>query len=184
MPMRLITPPAAEPLTVYEARAHLRLDETDTSEDAALGEAIQAAREAAEHETGRALLEQTWETTADYFPVGGIELGRPPVQSITSITYRDSAGAQQTLAPSAYTLDDTVQPAEAVPVVAWPTGTDVRVRFVAGYGDTAAAVPAGIKRWMKLRIGTLYAQREDVSDKQLTPVPHTDRLLDPYRTWS
>ena len=41
----------AEPVTLEEARLHLRVDHTD--EDALIGSLIIAARELAEHETGR-----------------------------------------------------------------------------------------------------------------------------------
>ena len=51
MSLTLITPAAAEPITLAEARAQCRIDGTD--EDALLTIAIAAARSRAEHETGR-----------------------------------------------------------------------------------------------------------------------------------
>ena len=57
------------------------------------------------------------------------------------------------------------------------------VTFDAGYG-TAAQVPEGIKSWIKLRVGSLYAHREEMSilmRGRIDPLPFVDGLLDPYR---
>ena len=71
----------------------------------------------------------------------------------------------------------------------WPATLDttnaVRVRFICGYGS-AAAVPAGIKSWMKLRIGTLYKVREEVvAGLSVAEVPggFVDSLLDPFKVY-
>lgn len=43
-------------------------------------------------------------------------------------------------------------------------------------------VPAGLKAWMKLKLGTLDQSREDVvTGVSVAPLPYVDRLLDPYR---
>ena len=58
------------------------------------------------------------------------------------------------------------------------------VTFTAGYGANGDAVPVGLKHWMKLRIGALYENREEiVSGRSITvdPLPFVDSLLDPYR---
>jgi hypothetical protein len=59
----------------------------------------------------------------------------------------------------------------------------VRVVFDAGYG-TPSDVPEGLKSWIKLRIGSLYAHREEMSilsKGRIDPLPFVDGLLDPYR---
>ncbi len=189
MTLKLITAPASEPVTLAEAKVHLRCGD---EEDALLGVLIQAAREQAEHQLGRALITQTWERVIDAFPAAEIELGLPPVTSITLITYVDLAGATQTLDANLYTLDTGVDPGWALPAAGttWPgtldTASAVRVRFTCGYGE-AAAVPAAVKSWILLRIGTLYKLREEfVTGKSLAEIPggYVDRLLDPYRMWS
>ena len=59
----------------------------------------------------------------------------------------------------------------------------VTVNYTAGYGiDTD--VPEGIKRWMLLRIGSLYAFREEIVAERsikVDPMPFFDLLLDPFR---
>lgn len=190
MTLKLITGPAEEPVSLAEAKLHLRVEHA--ADDDLITTLITAAREQAEHATGRVFVTQTWERVRDAFPAVELELGKAPVQAITSVSYIDSAGASQVLASAAYSLDaDTpdgwLLPAEGY---AWPATLDtanaVRVRFTCGYGDTAAAVPAGIRAWIKLRLGTLYRQREEVSaGVSLSALPggYADRLLDPYRSW-
>lgn len=190
MPLTLITAPASEPVTRAEAKLQCRIDADLTADDALIDGLIAAVREQAEHEIGGALVTQTWERTLDAFPAAGgaIELGMPPVQSITSVKYLDAAGTEQTLAPSAYTLDAVAAPGWVLPAAGtdWPAAGDyanaVRVRFVAGYG-LAAAVPAAVKAWMLLHIAEWYAQREAGSDKPRAVLPHADRLLDRARQW-
>lgn len=188
MTLKLITAPATEPVTLAEAKVHLRCGD---GEDALLGVLIQAAREHAEHQIGRALITQTWERVIDAFPAAEIELGMPPVSSVAQITYTDTAGTEQTMSAADYSLDADTAPGWVLPAVntEWPdtldTASAVRVRFVCGYG-AASAVPAAIKSWMLLRIGTLYKLREEVvTGKSLAEIPggYVDRLLDPYRVW-
>lgn len=190
MPLTLITAPSVEPVTLAEAKLQCKVDADLTADDALIDGLIAAVREQAEHEIGGALVTQTWERTLDAFPVAGgaIELGMPPVQSITSVKYLDAAGAEQTLVNTAYTLDAVAAPGWVLPAAGtdWPATGDyanaVRVRFVAGYG-AAAAVPAAVKAWMLLHIAEWYANREAGSDKAREPLPHAARLLDRARQW-
>lgn len=191
MSLKLITAPAAEPVTLTEAKLHLRVDH-DTEDDL-ITDLIVAAREKAEHLTGRALITQTWDRVLDAFPAGGIELGMPPVQSITSISYVDTSGATVALVADDYTLDNTTDPGWLIPSAAlgaWPSTYDaanvVTVRFVAGYGASGASVPATIRQFILLELGTMYKLRESivagVSLSELPGVYH-ERLLDRYRLW-
>jgi uncharacterized phiE125 gp8 family phage protein len=192
MTLKLITAPATEPLTVSEAKLHLRVDHS--TDDAVITAMITAAREQAEHALQRALMPQTWETVLDGFPADSIiVLGLVPVASVTSVKYLDTAGAEQTVSAANYSLDAETVPGRILPDAGytWPSTQDdtlntVRARFVAGYAN-AAAVPAGIKAWMLLQIGALYRNREafaaGITVAEL-PGGFVDRLLDPYRTFS
>lgn len=187
MSLKLITAPAAEPILLATAKAHLRVDHS--SDDALITSLITAARLAAEDRLGRRLINQTWELVIDAFPSAEIKVGVLPVVSITSVKYIDAAGAEITLASDQYTLDADTLPGWLLPAygVDWPATRDVanavRVRFVCGYGADGTAVPQPIIQWMLLTIGTLYAHREAVVAGQMAEVPRTfvDGLLDPYR---
>lgn len=191
MSLNLITGPAQEPVTLAEAKLHLRV--TDSSEDALITSLISASRSLAEHETGRALITQTWERVLDAFPAAEIMLGRPTVLAITSITYLDTTGTLQTLSGSRYVLDAD-SPAGYVACAtgySWPDTIDamnaVRVRFTAGYGALASAVPSDIKQWMLLQIGTMYANREGIliTGRQPAELPNrfVGALLDRHRVY-
>lgn len=193
MSLKVITQPASEPVSLQEAKLHLRVIATasDTAahpEDDLIKSLITAARETVENETGRALMTQTLELGIDCF-VGVVKLPRPPLVSVTSVKYTDFDGSEQTLAPGFYTVNDYTEPAQIMPAPGvWLSGVpgapnSVRIRYQAGY-TSAALVPAAIKSWMLLRIGTLYASREDVSaGVSLAELPYVDRLLDAYRTY-
>jgi uncharacterized phiE125 gp8 family phage protein len=186
MASKLITAPATEPVTVAEAKAHLRVDSAD--DDALITALIVSARQGAEHITGRALMPQTWELALDKFP-RQINLSRAPLTSITSIKYLDESGVLRTMTEGAYLLDGHSEPARMTPAYGtnWPAtrcqANAVLVQFVAGY-TSAAAVPQEIKSWMLLRIGMLYENRESVAaGVTLSELPYVDRLLDAYKLW-
>ena len=173
MALRLITGPAAEPVTLTEAKEHLRVDHS--ADDALISGMIAAARTYCEHFTARAFVTQTWELVLDKFPTSEIMIPLPPLQSVTSVKYDDSAGNEQTLGALSYDIDTVSQPGWVVPSTAgWPTSiwegiNSVRIRFVAGYDpgtdspiDLAANVPQSIKAAILLYVGQLYEQREDI----------------------
>lgn len=193
MALTLITPPTVEPISLEEARMQCRITAGDTTEDAVLGVYIQAARETAEHELGRALLQQTWELTLDAFPAGEISLVRGRALAITSVKYLDPAGALQTLDSSAYTLDAATLPGWVLPAVgtSWPATASVvnavRIRYTAGYGTAAASVPAAVRQWLLVTVAAMYDQREalDASGRvAVLPGRFVDRLLDAERVWA
>lgn len=185
--LKLITAPAAEPVTLTEAKLHARVDHA--ADDTLITALIAAARQEVEHVTGRALITQTWEMVLPEF-ADSMDLDLGPVASITSVKYLDSNGAEQTLASTVYDLIDEALPPRLVLKTgqSWPAtyaaDDAVRIRFVAGYGADGTSVPAAIRAWMWVRISSLYAQREafitgtSVSDP---PGRFLDGLLDPYR---
>lgn len=187
MSLSLITPPTVEPVSLAEAKLHLRVDFDD--DDALIESLISAARVAAETLTGRQICTARWMRTLDRFPCSSLLLHRCPVQSVVEISYQDQLGQWQTVDPSIYVSDLTSEPARITPGFGntWPITLSqigvVRVVFDAGYG-TPSDVPEGLKSWIKLRIGSLYAHREEMSilsKGRIDPLPFVDGLLDPYR---
>lgn len=203
MSIQLVTPPAEEPVTLIEAKLHLRVDFDD--DDTLIASLITAARQAAETLTGRQFITARWKQVLDCFPgpslMGvpagqaftlpghAILLAKAPVQSVVSINYLDMSSVNQTMSALSYTVDAACEPARITPVFGqiWPICLPqigaVSVTFDAGYG-TAAQVPEGIKSWIKLRVGSLYAHREEVaalSRGRIDSLPFIDGLLDPYK---
>ena len=186
MSLRLVTAPTTPALSLAEAKVHLRVD--SNAEDTLIESLVTAATDMAEQQTRRALMQQTWELTLDAFPTA-FELTRVPVQSIASVKYTDISGVEQTLGPSAYTLDTSdgygfayVKPAYGTE---WPSARKgVKVRYVAGYAD-AAAVPEPIVQWIKLMVSTMFDNRETeaYSSRAVSTtvrMQFVDRLLDRY----
>jgi uncharacterized phiE125 gp8 family phage protein len=186
--LQLVTAPTQEPVTLVEAKAHLRVDFAD--DDALITSLIAAARQAAETLTGRQLVTARWKQVFDCFPWHAILLAKAPLQSIVSIEYLDMGAVLQTLAAPMYTVDVACEPARVTPVFGqiWPISLpqigSVSVTFDAGYGGPSL-VPDGIKAWIKIRVGSLYAHREEVAvtgrGQGIAPLPFIDGLLDPFR---
>lgn len=122
------------------------------------------------------------------FRGGKIELPKPRLQSVDYIRYLDEGGVEQTLDESQYVVDPYSEPGVVTPAPGtyWPVTQNVmnsvRIGFTAGYG-AATDVPDGIKAWIKLRVATLYANREEVavlSRGKVEMLPYVDNLLDDY----
>jgi len=203
MTTRVTTAPTVEPLTLAEAKVHLREDLTNADNDALITSLIVAAREACEHRVGRALMLQSLEATLDVFPAAttdnpdaAIELVMPPVIDITSVTYTATDGTSTVLSSGAYELDARREPARLVPAygTAWPATRDVtaavRVIYRAGYSASAtaataqAAVPAALRQWMLLAVGDMYERRTASGERPAVRHDFVDGLLDRYRIWS
>lgn len=187
MGLKLINAAGTEPVTLAQLKAQCRIDTSD--DDAVLTLAIAAARAKAENYTGTAIVTQTWDQTLDAFPDAEIELLKPPVTSIASVSYVDTAGANQVLASSNYRLDDSTYPGWLLPAfnVSWPATQDqanaVTIRYVTGYANEAE-VPGDMKAWILLTAAFIYAQREAmVLGGKIAEIPNrfVDSLLDPYR---
>lgn len=163
---------------------------TNTTGDQLLNVLIKSARQYAEQLLGRYLITQTVDLYLDEFPTQAINMR--PLQSVTEITYVDTAGDTQTLSAADYIVDSTGSPARITPAygVSWPSTRDqvnaVKVRFVAGYGS-ASAVPQCVRNWMLMRIKQLYDQRDMINVGNIVtefPQAYVDGLLDPERAWS
>lgn len=181
--VKLITAPAVEPVSLAEAKLHLRLDVEETSpvtthpDDSLIAALIEAARDWAERFSNRAYITQTWRLSMAAFPTERyIELPRPPLQSLVSLSYWDGSAVQvgSFLDPSGtslletdeYLVDTESHPGRLClkPGLSWPTiesrANAVQIEYIAGYG-AAAAVPERVKAAIKLRISEMYENRGD-----------------------
>ena len=166
------TGPAVEPLTVAEAKLHLRVDISD--DDAYIGTLITAAREWVENYLDRTLITTQLILRAAEFPTEELELPRPPmVASGTAtavvITYTLADTTTATLSTALYRVDRTSTPGNVAPIIngTWPSdviedANAVAVTYWAGYGPTSASVPATIRHAMLMLIGHWYESRSTV----------------------
>jgi uncharacterized phiE125 gp8 family phage protein len=167
-PVRTVAP-TETPVTLVEAKAHLRVDHSD--DDTVLQiylDAVTAYLDGLSGILGRAMVTQTWRQDFEAWPCNQLRLPLAPVSAISSISYYDANNASQTLTASGnYALfDDERSPAAvwlstAVLPVLYDREDAIRVTFVAGYG-AASAVPAAIKAAMLLMIADLYENRKTV----------------------
>ena len=166
--------PLSEPVTLIEAKLHLRLATTSAeavayaSEDDLLNRLITAARVQAEQETGRRFITQTLTYYLKQWPDERfIKIPYPPLQSAI-VTYRltDDDDYDETL--STVDTDIASEPGRIIlqPNESWPSGTlytdkPIKITFVCGYG-LAVAVPENIKSAILLKLSDLYENRGEV----------------------
>jgi len=165
----LITAPASEPVTLSEAKLHVRQD-LDADDTLITGQ-ITTAREEVERIGCHALLTQTWEQVMDCWPAcDEIRLLHPPLQSVTSVKYTDVDGVETTWDAANYIVDTDNTPGRIVLGYgkSWPSATlrpvgAIRIRYVAGW-TSAGLVPQSFKQAMLLLVGQWYENREAGGD--------------------
>lgn len=180
-----LTPPAIEPVSLADAKFFLRLDASD--EDELITTLITAARLMVEAASGRMLIDQTWRIVLDRWPQGGeIRLPFAPVNAIVAGRVYDLLGAAQPVAEAALALDARADPpvvriAGEVPETGRDRGA-IEIDVVAGYGATAASVPAPMRQAV-LRLTTRwFEQRGDVVGRDAAALPaEILALVAPYR---
>lgn len=180
---------APEPITLEEAKAHLRVIGTD--EDAYISGLIQAAREMAEGRLNRTIRQRTRTALFRSWREEFV-LPKPPFISIDTITYADEGGQVQTLDTGMYYTaaqdDDAAGVVELVPGQAMPIlytrRRPIAVSYLAGYPE--GQVPRAIVQWMLLAIGTMYQNRESVVagvSVAALPEDFMALLIQPYRVY-
>lgn len=141
-----------------------------SDEDDYINDLIKASREYCEEYTRRTLATQTIEAYLDYFPYSDeIELPRPPLQSVTSVKYKTSAGIEiiMTTGTDYLTDADSLFGRIVLPYGKnWPSFTPypinpIKIQYVAGYSESNP-IPKMIKQAMFLLIGHWYMNREAV----------------------
>jgi uncharacterized phiE125 gp8 family phage protein len=191
----VITPPDFAVVSLDEAKAQLRVDHDDDND--LIETLIEVATQHIDGSAGwlgRALISQTLELQLDRFPNCGVLLPYPPVAGpVTSVKYDDADGVEQTANSSSYRL---VGPSgrprfELEYGATWPSTrcqtAAVRIRYVAGYGESGDDVPAPIRHAILLMVSELYQNREITGDTgrdlaRELPFAVT-ALLSPYRVF-
>ena len=165
--LNLVTGPTVEPVSLAEAKLHLRVDIND--DDVFISSLVETVRIQLERQYDTAFVNQSWDWYLDTFPNTSFEIPLWPLSSVTSIKYTDEDDSESTYSSDNYRVDTASKPGRVILKTAksWPSVTlkehnGVVIRFVAGYGAGSTSVPAPIRQAIKLMVGDLYENRENV----------------------
>lgn len=168
------TQPIVEPVTLAEAKAHLRVDSTD--DDAYIAGLVRAAREWVEEYLDRTLVTTQWVMRFDKFPADStadIELPRPPMATsgtatAVTVAYTLEDGSTATYSTNLFRVDRASTPGAVKSNYGqtWPPhrqdDNSVSVTWWAGYGASGSDVPAAIRHAMLMLVAFWYDNRSTV----------------------
>lgn len=180
----IATAPSVEPISLQEAKDHLRLTSDFIEDDSYINLLITAARKSAENYTSRAFLNTAYDLYQNDWS-DQIEVWKGNIQEVTSITYNDVNGDPQSLDLSLVFTDlnnvpGLLKSASTFPTVYNKGYNNIIIRFTAGFGATAADVPEDIKTALKLIIARWYDNREDTRQNLAFPKA-SESLLNEYK---
>lgn len=163
MAIKIINSPSVEPITLDEAKHHLRVDGND--DDILIMSLIKQAREYCEDYQNRKYITQTLELVLDSFPRDKyITLNSAsPIQKVDSIKYYDDLGREYIFDSSNYIVDTdsfinriVLRNYSFWPNIHLQTVNGVKIRFIAGFGDNPCDVPESVRWAMVLHMRLLY----------------------------
>lgn len=187
MSLTMLTAPAVEPLSVDEAKEHLRVD--GASEDTLISSLIMTSRLHIEAALGLALITQTWRQTLDRWPKNSeVIVPLRPLQAVSEIRVYDGNGGSAVVPAEDYIVDVAGNPGRIVPAGSLlPTpgkkAAGIEIAFTAGYGDAATDVPAPIRQALLLLVAHWYEHRDpvEIGTAGVAIPAAVSRLLKPYR---
>lgn len=203
---KLVTAPAAEPLTLADAKEYLRID--TTADDNQITMMIKAARSMIENFIDRKLITQDWLIYWDRWPMQNanmwwdgtkdmaitelvsqqryLDIPFGPIQSVTSFKTYDNDDTANTEDLTKYVIDNkgpngriSLRLGNVWPTTVLRPANGIEVQVKVGYGDTSADVPNDILFAMKQLVAFMYENRGDVSDVKMPPM--MEMLLNPYK---
>jgi len=184
----LFVPPAAEPLSLADAKAHLRVEHAD--DDGLIAALIAGARAHVEAQTRRALITQTWRHVRDAWPADGrIAVLPAPLQSLAAARVYDVEGNAQAIDLQTFVLDSVSAPG----VVSFPPWSvpapgratvGIEIDTVVGYGDAATDIPEPLRLAIRQLVAHWYENRGVVAASGASLPVNVAELLAPYRVLS
>jgi uncharacterized phiE125 gp8 family phage protein len=157
----LLTPPEAEPLSVTDAKAYLRVETSD--DDVLIASLIAAARSHVEALSRCVLLTQTWRLALDGWPPDGcIKPRLAPLNTVTAARVYDEAGAAHAIDPENFVLD-AAQGVIAVRPCSLPQPgraiAGIEIDVAAGFGDASSDVPPALTQALRMLLAHWYDNR-------------------------
>ena len=181
----MLTPPLAEPVTLLEAKAWLKIDSSD--EDELLQTLVSAARLMIEAASGQMLMDQTWRIVLDVWPVNGrLRLPVSPLQNVVEVRVFASNGQPQMLPLSALSFEAGAEPPVLVVSGAVPTPgrihQGIEIDVLIGHGPLPADVPAPLRQAVLRLVAYWFENRGDVAGGETAALPRDIMaLIAPYR---
>jgi uncharacterized phiE125 gp8 family phage protein len=188
MSLVMTTPPALEPVTVAEAKAHLRVD--GDAEDILIGSLVLTSRLHIEAALGLALITQSWTLALDRWPRGNhIDLPMTPLQSVDDVRVVNGAGIAMIIPAESYLVDLASRPGRLVwnntiPPIPGLPAKGIEIDFTAGFGATADSVPAPLKHAILMLTAHWYEHRDpdDIGTSAAQVPAAVSDLIQPFRT--
>lgn len=209
--LEVTTAPAAEPVSVDDFKAFVKLSDTD--DDGLITNLLKVARVAAENYTNRAFINTTYKQTQDdfeYDDLGNysvrdqlayrvdmqeiegkqvyIKLERPDVSTVSSINIIDEDNSSSAYAATNYSLYSTANKILINDDATIPTNVrqrgGVEINFVAGYGASSTSVPEDIRYAIMMHTQSIYDYTRNADTLIAAPytIPEsTKQILRPYR---
>jgi uncharacterized phiE125 gp8 family phage protein len=182
--LTVATPPAIYPVSLAEAKSHLRVDEDFLDDDSYIQSLVAAATDHVEGVSDRSLIRRQYRMRFDLFPAWDIPLPRPPIAyGPIEVTYVPSDGVYSPVSYTNFREDRDATPAVIRPQWngTWPTTrgaeNDVTVTYWAGYGEDSISCPAPARHCILMIASHWYSTRESVIQGGMNPVPMAVEIL-------
>jgi len=185
MTATLITPPAVEPVSLAEAKAHLRVE--NDADDALIAATIFAARLFVEQATRRALISQGWRFWLDAWPASRtIEIPLAPLIAVEAVSVVGDAGVETELDEALYEVDSISVPGRIRITGSVPSPgrelNGVAIDVTAGYGADVDDVPAPLRQAILQLVAHWYENRSAIAPDRAAIAPlGVEALIAPYR---
>lgn len=176
-----LTAPTVEPITLAEAKAHLRVE--SDHEDELIQDLIKAARQEAERQTSICMIRQDWRLFLDHWPEHGVlELPVRPLLNVQEIRVFDAQGEAHILASNTYMVDRYAsRPRIRVDIMpsAQQQLNGIEIDIRCGFGEAGADVPDLLKRAILVLVAHWFEFRGTYSAKEqpISIPPLFDRLI-------
>jgi uncharacterized phiE125 gp8 family phage protein len=190
MSSTLLTAPAAEPITLADAKAYLRVA-TDVDDDI-IGGLIGAARSHVEAQSRRALITQTWRLVRDAWPPDGrLKVVPVPLRTVAAARVYEADGSTLAIDTQAFVADKAAAPAIlsfmpwTLPAPGQPAA-GIEIDVEVGYGASGAAVPEPLRLAIRILVAHWYENRGLIAlGHEVAVLPETAAaLIAPYRVLS
>jgi len=184
----LLTAPAAEPLSLADAKAFLRVEHDD--DDIIIASLVASARNHVEALTRCGLITQTWRLALDRWPDNGRvapKLG--PLRALIAARVFNEANVPSSLDAASFVVDRAggviAAPCWSLPVPGRSTA-GIELDIEIGFGDAASDVPPALLNAIRMLVVHWYENRSLVAIGQTVAMmpASVNAMINSYRVLS